>query len=97
MKRKKRWLKIAGGLVVFLLIIDIIAGVFFYKLAIERGTKDFLSGNSDLEVSAETMEVFTQGDWRTWADQQPFEYWQMESFDGLDASRVFFRSGGTDQ
>ena len=38
------------------------------------------------------MEVFTQGDWRTWADQQPFEYWQMESFDGLTLQGYFLEA-----
>lgn len=83
LKRRKRWVKVLGGLLIILLIINVAAGIFFYKLAIERGPKDFLTGNADLEVSAETMDVFTEGDWRTWADDKPFEYWQMESFDGL--------------
>ncbi|MHA6251583.1 alpha/beta hydrolase [Oceanobacillus sp. CAU 1775] len=83
MKNKKRWLKIVGGLLVFLLIIDIVAGVFFYKLAIERNTKEFLTGNADLEVSAEAMDVFTKGDWRTWVNEQDFEYWKQEAFDGI--------------
>jgi hypothetical protein len=85
-------LKIVGGLLVFLLIIDIAAGIFFYKLAIERGTKDFLTGNADLEVSAEAMDVFTEGDWRTWADEQPFEFWEMESFDGLELQGYFLEA-----
>lgn len=83
MKNKKRWLKIVGGLLVFLFIIDIGAGVFFYKLAIERNSKDFLTGNADLKVSAEAMDVFTKGDWRTWVNEQDFEYWQQEAFDGI--------------
>lgn len=92
LKRKKRWLKIVGGLLAILLIIDVSAGVFFYKLAIERGTKEFLVGNADLEVSAEAMDVFTKGDWRTWADAQPFERWQMESFDGLTLQGYFLEA-----
>jgi hypothetical protein len=92
LKTKKRWMKIVGGLLVFLFIIDLGAGVFFYKLAIERGQKDFLSGNADLEVSAETMDVFTEGDWRTWADEQPFEYWEMTSFDGLTLQGYFLEA-----
>lgn len=92
MKRKKKWLKLTVALVILLLIIDIGAGVFFYKLAIERGPKDFLNGNSDLEVSAEAMDVFTKGDWRQWADEQPFEYWELTSFDGLKLQGYFLEA-----
>lgn len=50
--RKKRWIKIGIGLLSVLLIIDVIASFYFYNLAIERNVKDFLVGNSDLDVSA---------------------------------------------
>jgi fermentation-respiration switch protein FrsA (DUF1100 family) len=66
-----------------MLIIDIFAGNYFYKLAIERGPKDFLQGNDDLEVSAETLDVFLQGDWITWTDEQDFKNLELTSFDGL--------------
>lgn len=92
MKRKKCWLKVVGILLVILVILDVGAGVFFYKLAIERGTKEFLTGNADLEVSAEAMDVFTKGDWRSWADTRDFEYWQMESFDGLTLQGYFLEA-----
>lgn len=92
MKNKKRWLKIVGGLLVILFIINIGAGVFFYKLAIERNTKDFLVGNTDLEVSAEAMNVFTKGDWRTWGNEQNFEQWQMEAFDGITLQGYFLEA-----
>ena len=92
LKRKKRWLKVIVGLFIFLLMIDIGAGIFFYKLAIERGRKDFLNGNADLEVSAETLEEFTKGDWRDWADAQDFEHWEIESFDGLKLRGYFLEA-----
>lgn len=92
MKRKKRWLKIVGGLLIVLLIIEIGVGFFFYKLAIERNSKDFLTGNADLEVSAEAMDVFTQGDWRTWADEKDFELWEMESFDGNELQGYYLEA-----
>lgn len=92
LKRKKRWLKIVVGLLIVLLAIDVGTGIFFYKLAIERGPKDFLDGNADLEVSAETFDVFTKGDWRNWADAQDFEIWQMESFDGLKLQGYFLEA-----
>lgn len=85
-------MKVGIGLLAVLLIIDIIAGFFFYNLAIERNTKEFLTGNADLEVSAEAMDVFTQGDWRDWADSQDFESWQMESFDGLNLQGYFLEA-----
>ncbi|RDW19827.1 alpha/beta hydrolase [Oceanobacillus chungangensis] len=83
MKRKKLWLGLGTALLSLLLIIDIIAGFFFYNLAIDRNLKDYLVGNTDLEVSAEAMDVFIDGDWRSWAANQDFEQWEMESFDGL--------------
>ncbi|WP_337020344.1 alpha/beta hydrolase [Oceanobacillus massiliensis] len=84
MKRKNKWKKITAGLIGVLLIIDVIAGFYFYNLAIERNVKDFLTGNTDLEVSAETMDELLEGDWRDWSAAQDFELWEMESFDGLN-------------
>ena len=81
--KKKRWTKIIVGCLSILLIIDIIAGFYFYNLAIERNVKDFLVGNADLEVSAEAMDEFLEGDWREWVDTQDFEQWEMTSFDDL--------------
>src|SRR5699024_11561320 len=57
--------------------------LFFYNLAIERNVKDFLTGNEDLEVSAEAMDVFLEGDWRAWHDEQSFEQLQIEAEDGV--------------
>ncbi|MUK88814.1 alpha/beta fold hydrolase [Ornithinibacillus sp. L9] len=82
MKRKKV-LKIVITIITVLLIIDIIAGFYFYNLAISRGQKDFLQGNQDLEVSAEAMTAFTEGGWRKWVREQDFEELEMNSFDDL--------------
>lgn len=60
--KKKKWLILLTTAGICLLLLDIFAGVFFYRLVIERGPKDFLQGNEDLEVSAETMDVFLDGD-----------------------------------
>lgn len=68
---------------IILLIINIFASFYFYNLAIARNVKDFLQGNPDLEVSAEAMDVFLEGDWRSWVDQQDFEHWKLTSFDEL--------------
>lgn len=92
MKRKKRWWKIVGGILIILVLIDIGAGFFFYKLAIERNTKDFLTGNADLEVSAEAMNEFTKGDWREWVSNQSFEYWEQQAFDGNTLQGYFLEA-----
>ncbi|WP_249870593.1 alpha/beta hydrolase [Oceanobacillus saliphilus] len=92
MKKKKLWKKIVMGLFSVLLIINIIAGFFFYDLAIERNVKDFLVGNADLEVSAEAMDVFLAGDWRDWSAQQSFELWEMESYDGLNLKGYYLEA-----
>ena len=90
--RKRKWIKIGIGLVVILLIIDIIASFYFYNLAIDRGPKDFLQGNSDLEVSAEAMDVFLDGDWRAWDGEQEFEELDMTSYDGLNLKGYFLEA-----
>jgi len=64
-------------------MIDVGASAYFYNLVIKRGPKDFLQGNEDLEVSAETMDVFLEGDWKDWTANQDFETIEMTSFDGL--------------
>lgn len=81
--RKKRWLMILGILLSVVLILNIISSFFFYHLAIERGPKDFLQGNEDLEVSAETMDEFLEGDWITWTNEQDFETKTLNAFDDV--------------
>ncbi|WP_449355799.1 alpha/beta hydrolase [Virgibacillus natechei] len=90
--KKKRWMKIGIGLLSVVLIIDIIASFYFYNLAIERNVKDFLVGNSDLDVSAEAMDVFTEGDWREWNQNQEFEQIEMTSYDGLKLQGYFLEA-----
>src|SRR5690625_5525246 len=80
---RRKLFKIGLGIISLLLIINIVASFYFYNLAIARNVKDFLQGNSDLEVSAEAMDVFLEGDWRTWVDEQEFEHWELTSFDHL--------------
>ncbi|WP_077324921.1 alpha/beta hydrolase [Virgibacillus siamensis] len=91
MKRKK-WLKIVIAIISVLLIIDGIASFYFYNLAIDRGEKDFLQGNEDLEVSAEAMEMFMEGDWRNWVEEQDFDEWTMTSYDGLKLKGYFLEA-----
>src|SRR5690625_4250867 len=83
MKKRKKWIIGISAVLCSLLIIDVIASFYFYNLAIKRGPKDFLQGNSDLEVSAETMDEFLEGDWIDWTREQAFEQVEMTSFDGL--------------
>ena len=81
--KKKKWLKIILGIISILLIINIVAGLYFYNLVIERNVKDFLVGNADLEVTAEAMDVFLDGDWREWVAEQDYEEIELTSDDGL--------------
>lgn len=81
--KKKKWGIVLASLCIVFLLIDIFSGFYFYNLAIERGPKDFLQGNEDLDVSAETMDVFTKGDWISWTESQDFETLTLTSFDDL--------------
>lgn len=77
-------MKIMIVLLSVLLIIDIAASFFFYNLAVDREkNKDFLEGNADLEVSAQAMDVFLDGDWRRWIRNQTFEEIELQSYDDL--------------
>ncbi|WP_430787969.1 alpha/beta hydrolase [Virgibacillus flavescens] len=87
--KKNKIIKLLIGILSILLIINIAASFYFYNLAIERNTKDFLQGNDDLEVSAEAMKVFTQGDWHDWVNKQNFEQWEITSFDDLKLNAYF--------
>ncbi|WP_163971186.1 alpha/beta hydrolase [Oceanobacillus halotolerans] len=81
--KRKIWWKIGIGIIILLFIINGIASFYFYTLAIERGPKDFLNGNEDLEVSAEAMSEFTEGTWRDWVGEQDFDEWEITSYDDL--------------
>ncbi|WP_058306452.1 alpha/beta hydrolase [Gracilibacillus massiliensis] len=85
MKKSKR-LKLIIVTIVTLLMIDIVAGNYFYNLAIKREQKTFLQDNNDLEVSATAMDVFTKGQWRSWVTEQDFEEWKLRTFDNLRLS-----------
>lgn len=90
--KKKRWIKIGIGLLSVLFIINGIASFYFYNLAIERNVKDFLVGNADLDVSAEAMDVFIEGDWRQWYQDEDFEQMEMTSYDGLELKGYFLEA-----
>lgn len=78
-----------------LLLINIISSLFFYNLAIKRGPKDFLQGNEDLEVSAEALDEFLEGDWIEWTKKQPFEEKMMTSYDGLELNGYYLPAAKT--
>ncbi|WP_199203608.1 alpha/beta hydrolase [Sporosarcina sp. P34] len=82
--KKIRWKKVVVLLVAIFIVFQIAGSFFFYNLAIKRGPKDFLTGNADLKVSAETMDVFLNGDWLDWVDKQKFEELHMTSRDGIE-------------
>lgn len=82
--RSKRMMITVLSVLTIAFLLNIGIGIYFYKLVIERGPKDFLQGNEDLEVSEETLEHFLEGDWITWTNEQPFETLQMISFDGIE-------------
>lgn len=82
--RKIGWKKFLLIIVAFFIVFQIAGSFFFYNLAIKRGPKDFLTGNADLKVSAETMEVFLNGDWRQWVEEQEYEEMKLTSRDGLE-------------
>lgn len=81
--KKIRWKKVVVLLVTIFIVFQVAGSFFFYNLAIKRGPKDFLTSNADLKVSAETMDVFLNGDWLDWVDKQEFEEMHMTSRDGL--------------
>ncbi|MEK3937185.1 alpha/beta hydrolase [Sporosarcina sp. FSL W7-1349] len=87
--KRKGWGRLIGALVGILLVGMIAASFFFYDLAIKRGPKEYLQGNTDLEVSDKAMDVFLNGDWKQWVAVQPFEQLHMQSRDGLELSGYF--------
>ncbi|WP_349409984.1 alpha/beta hydrolase [Pseudalkalibacillus sp. SCS-8] len=89
---KKKGVKFGIGLLSILLIINIAASFYFYDLAIKRDVKEFLAGNKDLEVSAEAMDTFLNGDWRSWYRAQDFERWEIQSADGLKLQGYFLEA-----
>lgn len=92
MKGKKKMLTWIVGFILVFFLVNMVASLYFYNLAIARNVKDFLKDNSDLKVSAEAMNVFLEGDWRHWRDQQPFENWELTSFDGLTLQGYYLKA-----
>ena len=83
------WKKLLLLFVTVFLVIQIIGSFFFYGLAIERGPKEFLQNNADLEVSDEAMDLFINGSWIDWVEAQKFEHRTLTSHDGLKLSGYY--------
>lgn len=83
------WKKLLLLFVTVFLVIQIVGSFFFYGLAIERGPKEFLQNNADLEVSDETMDLFINGSWIDWVEAQKFEHRTLTSHDGLKLSGYY--------
>lgn len=92
MTRKRKIVSTITFTIAVLLIVNIGASFYFYHLAIQRGPKDFLQGNEDLEVSAEAMDEFLDGDWIDWTHAQPFEELELTSFDGLSLKGYYLEA-----
>mgnify|MGYP001328283606 CR=1 FL=1 len=90
--KRKRWFKVVICFFCVLIAIDVGTGIYFYNLAIKRNIKTFLTGNEDLQVSAAAMDVFLEGDWRKWVNEQNFEIWEIESFDGIKLRGYFLKA-----
>ena len=84
-----KWKRLLILFAIVFLAIQIGGSFFFYELAIKRGPKDFLQNNADLEVSAQTMDLFLNGDWIDWVNAQPFEQLTLTARDGLKLSGYY--------
>lgn len=88
-KIRTHWKRILLIAILSFFIIQIIGGFFFYDLAIKRGPKEFLQNNADLEIEEDTMDLYINGDWTEWVDQQDFENLKMTSRDGIKLSGYY--------
>lgn len=88
-KIRTHWKRILLIAILLFFIVQIIGGLFFYNLAIKRGPKEFLQNNADLEIEEDTMDLYINGDWTEWVDQQNFENLTMTSRDGLQLSGYY--------
>ncbi|WP_432355672.1 alpha/beta hydrolase [Sporosarcina sp. A2] len=91
-KIRFNWKKVLLLVVIVFFGIQVIGGIFFYDLAIKRGPKDFLQNNADLEVADDTMDLYINGDWTKWVDDQDFETLSLTSRDGLKLSGYYLQA-----
>ncbi|KXH87033.1 alpha/beta hydrolase [Sporosarcina sp. HYO08] len=83
------WKKFTVLFAIVFLAIQIFGSFFFYGLAVQRGPKEFLQNNADLEVSNEAMDLYLNGEWIDWVKAQHFEQLTLTSRDGLQLSGYF--------
>lgn len=83
------WKRFLLVFVTVFLLVQIIGSFFFYGLAVERGPKEFLQNNADLEVSDKTMNLYINGSWKDWVRAQKFEHLTLSSRDGLKLSGYY--------
>lgn len=84
-----KWKKLLVLVAIVFLLIQVLGSFFFYELAVNRGPKDFLQKNADLEVADETMDLYLNGSWIDWVNAQEFEQLTLTSRDGLKLSGYY--------
>ena len=89
---KINWKKVLLVAVVVFLAFQIAGSFFFYELAIKRGPKEYLQKNADLEVSEESMDLYTNGQWIDWVSTQKFEPLNLVSHDDMELSGYYLEA-----
>lgn len=84
-----RWKRFLLLFVAIFLVVQIVGSFFIYGLAIERGPKEFLEDNADLEVSDEAMDLYMNGSWIDWLHAQQFQRATLPSRDGLQLNGYY--------
>ncbi|AOV08703.1 alpha/beta hydrolase [Sporosarcina ureilytica] len=84
-----RWKRFILLFVAIFLVVQIVGSFFIYGLAIERGPKEFLEDNVDLEVSDEAMDLYMNGSWIDWLHAQHFQRVNLASRDGLQLNGYY--------
>lgn len=86
---RMNWKKVLLFFAIMFIAIQLFGSFFFYSLAVQRGSKEFLQNNADLEVSNEAMDLYLNGEWIDWVNAQPFEQLTLTARDGLQLSGYF--------
>jgi fermentation-respiration switch protein FrsA (DUF1100 family) len=72
--------KVALVIIVFLIAADIAGSFYFYRMAIARSKKQFLSNNKDLQAATPVPKL---DDPRAWLEKQQLKNIELQSWDGL--------------
>lgn len=73
--------KIISGLAILIVLVLIVASFYFYNVAVQRSTKDFMDDNPDLAVTTDTT-LSDEG--KAWMNNISFEEIELTSNDGLN-------------